>query len=92
MPVRGEAEIPMANFGGIMNWKAEGTGAILIQSRHDRYYRATFMSPCYDLPYAEDIRFATGAIDTLDRFDSVIVRGHQCFFRTFEEIPKPEKF
>jgi len=91
-PLAARAQIPFVSYGGVDDWRAEGTGAILIKARMGRYYRATFMAPCIDLPTAEHIGFETGALDTLDKFDSIVVRGRECSFRSFEEIPKPAKW
>jgi hypothetical protein len=85
-------EIPFVHQGGIYDWKADGTGAILIESLQHRYYRATFMAPCDQLPFTEHVGFATDALDTLDKFDSIVVGHQRCYFQTFTEIPKPAGF
>lgn len=84
-----EAEIPFANHGGIWDWRADGPGAILIKSRSGHYYRATFMAPCIELPFAQRVGFVTDARDVLDRFQSITVGRDRCQFQTFTEIAKP---
>lgn len=85
-----DAEIPFANHGGIYDWRAEGRDAILIESIDHHFYRATFMAPCEDLPFVERVGFVTDARDTLDKFESIVVRHQECVFASFTEIPKPE--
>ncbi len=86
------AEIPFANHGGIYDWRAEGNDAIVIESQSHHYYRATFLSPCFDLKFRDRVGFVTDARDVLDKFDSVRVGEQTCQFVTFDEIPKPEKW
>ncbi len=89
MPAPKRVEIPFANHGGIDDWKAEGTGGILIKSSQGNYYRATFTAVCLDLPYTERVGFDVSGTDTLDKFGAIEVRGHRCSFDSFTEIPKP---
>jgi len=86
------AEIPFANHGGIYDWKADGDNAILIKSLSGKYYRATFMSRCIGLPFAQTIGFVTTGTDTLDKFGSVQLHHENCQFQSFEAIPKPDKW
>ena len=86
------AEIPFANHGGIYDWRAQGNDAIVIESQSHHFYRATFLSPCYDLKFRDRVGFVTDARDVLDKFDSVRVGEQTCQFITFDEVPKPEKW
>jgi hypothetical protein len=86
------AEIPFANHGGIYDWKADGENAILIKSLSRKYYRATFMSRCIGLPFAQTIGFVTTGTDTLDKFGSILLHHENCQFQSFEAIPKPDKW
>ena len=88
-PAAPDAQIQFANHGGIWDWKADGKDAILIKSRSGRYYRATFLAPCFDLPFAERVGFVTDARDVLDKFQSIEVGGRRCTFQSFTQIPKP---
>ncbi len=90
--LQANASIPFLNHGGVEDWRAEGSTALLVKSRTGHYYRATFMSPCRNLPYAVGIGFKSDGTDTLDKFDSVEVRGERCVFVAFDEIPKPDKW
>src|SRR5579862_3110017 len=82
-------EIAFANHGGIWDWRADGHDAILVKSRSGQYYRATFMSPCFSLPFAEQVGFVTDSREVLDKFQSIDVGHERCQFQTFTEIPKP---
>lgn len=86
------AQIPFANHGGIYDWRAEGNNAMIVESRDHRFYRATFLSPCYDLKFRDRVGFVTDARDVLDKFDAVRVGDQTCQFISFDEIPKPEKW
>ena len=86
------AEILFASHGGVFDWRAEGENAIVIESRDHRYYRATFLYPCYGLQFRTRVGFVTDARDILDKFDAVRVGDRTCSFVSFDEIPKPEKW
>lgn len=81
--------IPFVNYGSINDWRAVNYRAILIASDHNRWYKATFFSPCFDLPYALTVGFVTGPSGSLDKFSSILVHGHQCWFKSLEEVPAP---
>lgn len=83
------ATIFAADLGGIRNWRADGRDALLIESTHDRWYRATFFGPCSELRFADRIGFVTSPAGELDRFSSILVGRHECQFRTFDAIPAP---
>jgi hypothetical protein len=84
-----QASIPFVEFGNINDWRAEGADGIYIQSTDRHWYHATFMARCIDLPYAENIGFRTTPPLPMDKFDSILVRGQPCYFRTFEKVPGP---
>ncbi|MDB5367998.1 MAG: hypothetical protein JWM77_3925 [Rhodospirillales bacterium] len=80
------ARIPFFRLN-IDDWKEEDGKAILIRTRDHRYYRAPFMGPCPDLPFATGVGFDTGGGDELDRFSAVLVEGRRCQFQELYEIP-----
>ncbi len=90
-PKSAEASIPFVNHGGIKDWRDDGRDAIYIQDRHGQWYRATFMAPCFDLPFAETIGFETRGPDTFDKFGTVIVRGRQCAVTSLAKSSAPPK-
>jgi hypothetical protein len=91
-PAAQAAEIPFANHGGIYDWRADGNAAIIIESQNHHFYRATFLSPCYELKFHDRVGFVTDARDVLDKFDSIRTEHETCQFVSFDEIAKPEKW
>lgn len=74
-PPSAEASIPFVNHGGIQDWRAQGDSTLYVQDQHRQWYRATLISPAFDLPFVETIGFDARGTDTFDRFASVLVRG-----------------
>lgn len=72
-----EARIPFVNHGGIRDWRDDGHDTLYVQDRFRHWYKATLMTPAFDLPYTEAIGFDTGPGDTLDKFSAVVVRGQR---------------
>lgn len=84
------AAIHFADLGGVENWKADGSTAILIEGRNHRWYRATFFGPCPSLRFASTIGFVTEPSGDLDRFSSILVDGERCWFKTFDRVADRE--
>jgi hypothetical protein len=85
-----DVSIAFADHGGIKDWQADGNAGIWIQDIHRKWYYARFMSPCYELKFAERVGFVTGPGGQLDRFSSVKVRGEpRCVFSSFDENAGP---
>lgn len=84
------AVIKFADLGGIEDWRALDNGNLLIEGTRHTYYVATFYGPCLDLRSADHIGFVTDPSGSLTRFDSIVVRGHQCTFRSLTEVPAEE--
>lgn len=93
-PLGVEARIAFANQGGISDWQPDGSRGIFVQDVHRQWYRAGFLTPCTDLPFADAIGFVTRGPDDLDKFSSILVRGRQCRFDNFvtsEGPPRKDK-
>ena len=71
----GQAHIPLANYGGIRAWSADGETALYIQGRNRRWYHAELRQPCPDLPSAQYLRFLAEPNGVFDRSSSIIVKG-----------------
>lgn len=84
------AVIRFADLGGIREWRAEGIRSILIQGANSQWYRATFFSECFDLPWVEKVAFVTEPDGSLKQFSSIIAGGKQCYFKRVEKIPDPD--
>ncbi|WP_414900816.1 DUF6491 family protein [Sphingomonas flavalba] len=73
-----EASIPFAS-SSINSWQADGNDAVYIQDLRRQWYRATLIGPCTELPFANAVGFDAGrALNTLDRFSTIVVRGQRC--------------
>ncbi len=83
--------IRFVDHRSIEDWRAEGNKAIVIETVNHRWYRATFFTPCQELPYSESIAFETSPKGTLNRFSSIVVRGERCRFQSLEEIADPSE-
>jgi hypothetical protein len=87
-----DVRIPFANSGGIRDWQPDGHEALFIQDAHGRWYRATLMGSCNDLPYSERIAFLTDGTGSLDKFSAVAVKGQRCQFNSLvPSAPPPSK-
>lgn len=82
-----QTAIHFADIGNVWNWQAHNANEMYIQSNNKKWYRATFWSPCYELPYAISVAFVTEPNGDLNSFSSVLVRGERCWFKTFERAP-----
>lgn len=90
-----DAHIPFVNHGGIRDWRSTDKETVYIQASNRDWYKATLMSPAFDLPYANSIGFDTGPNGTLDKFSSIVVRGQRYPIVSLERIagepPKKQK-
>lgn len=84
---RQDARIPFVNHGGIRDWRADDKDAVYIQASNRDWYKATLMTPAFDLPYAFTIGFDAGPAGTLDKFSAIIVRGQRYPIASLERIP-----
>lgn len=83
------ASIAFADLGGIKDWRSDSSDELYVESIHNKWYKATFFGPCFDLPFADRIAFVTEPDGSLDKFSSILVDGHRCHFRTFEAVDGP---
>jgi hypothetical protein len=73
----------------INTWQPDGTKGLYIQLDNKQWYYATFQAPCIDLPYAMGIGFRTQPPLSLDKFDSIVVQGRTCFFKSLDPSSGP---
>jgi len=85
-----EASIPFANSGGVRDWVVENDRNLLLQDRQGQWYRARLLSPAPSLAYSSSLRFATGPSGTLEKLDSVIVRGQKFPIVSLTRIDPPQ--
>jgi hypothetical protein len=87
-----EAQIPFANHGGIYNWQVINDRTVLIQGQNRKWYKATLMSSCFDLPFAERLGFESNSDGSFDKFSSIKARGQNCpLISLVETTPPPRK-
>lgn len=90
-----DARIPFVNHGGIRDWRSDDKDVVYIQASNRDWYKATLVTPAYDLPFVQAIGFDTGPIGTLDKFSSIVVRGQRYPIAALEKIdgepPKRDK-
>ena len=84
-----EASIPFADMGSIDNFDPVDEYTIYVQDVHQRWYKASLIGPCTDLPFATAVAFDVRGTQTLDQFSSVIVNGRSCAFKSFVESGPP---
>ena len=86
-----EASIPFADHNGIYTWQVENSRSLLIQSQSKKWYRATLMSSCFDLPFAEQVAFETNPNGSFDKFSAIRVRSQRCPVTSLVETTAPAK-
>ena len=86
-----EAGIPFTEFGSIYDWRPDGTAGIYIQTDNRKWYHATFMAPCTNLTSTEHVGIRTTPPLPLTKFDSIEVRGEDCYFKSIEQVPGPPR-
>lgn len=90
-----DARIPFVNHGGVRDWRSNDKDTVYIQASNRDWYKATLMTPAFDLPYANAIGFDTGPNGTLDKFSTIVVRGQRYPIASLERIagepPKKQK-
>jgi hypothetical protein len=83
------ASIPFSEFGNIYDWRADGSAGIYVESDNRTWFHATFLAPCENLPFTEHVGFRTTPPLPIDKFDSIEVRGGNCYFNSLEKVSGP---
>jgi hypothetical protein len=86
--------MPQSSFtssGGIRDWRADGNQALFIQAPNGKWFRAELMSPCIDLPFAEDIGLITRPAGRFDKFSSIMVKNRTCQVRSLVASEGPSR-
>jgi hypothetical protein len=84
-----EVSIPFAQFGGIDDWRADGTKALYVKGRGKDWYYATLMSTCQGLNFAQTIGFRNEASGSFDKFSTILVDGQPCQLTSLTKSEKP---
>lgn len=88
-----EASIPFVNSGNaVREWQADGVDGLWVQDAHKQWYYAKLIGPCHGLDFALHVGFDNRAVDTLDRFSTVVVPGQgRCAIQSFTKSEAPPK-
>jgi hypothetical protein len=86
-----EASIPFADHDGIYNWQVIDDRTVLIQGQNRKWYKASLMSRCFDLRFAERLGFESNPNGSFDKFSSITVRGQNCPLTSLVEAPPPPR-
>jgi len=90
VPPAREAQIPFADKT-IWNWRVVDDGTVLIQDRGRRWYKATLLGPCFNLPFAQRLGFESNSDGTFDKFSAIHVREQRCPLVSLAETTAPPK-
>ncbi|HKJ74299.1 MAG TPA: DUF6491 family protein [Alphaproteobacteria bacterium] len=93
---KGRAVINFANLPHrIDSWQADGTKGIYLRVGIKKWYHATFLSPCIDLPFVTHVGIVTDGMGQVDRFSSIVVNTtigpQRCWFKAVDEVEGPPK-
>jgi hypothetical protein len=86
-----EANIPFANHHGIYSWRVVNDQVVLIQAENRKWYKATLLTHCIDLPFAEHVGFETNPDGSFDKFSSIRLRHQNCPLVSLVETAAPGK-
>ena len=86
-----EASIPFADHDGIYNWQVIDDRTVLIQGQNRKWYKASLMSRCFDLRFAERLGFESNPDGSFDKFSSITVRGQNCPLSSLVDAPPPPR-
>ena len=87
-----EASIPFVRLGEVYDFEADSDRGVYLQDRSRKWYYASILGPCTNLPFATRIGVKTRGLDSLDRFGSILVDGQDCQIdRLVTSGPPPKK-
>jgi hypothetical protein len=90
-----EVQINFANHGGIWDWSVVDNRTLLIQDRSRRWYKATLLVNCTDLPFDQKLGFESNADGSFDKFSVIQTRQQRCplvsLVRTDAPVSKKSK-
>ena len=84
-----EASIAFPAYGTVRNFEADGDDGIWIEDQRRDWYYAQLIGYCPDLDFVQSIAIDTRGTARLDKFGSIIVKGHRCAFTSFVTAEKP---
>jgi hypothetical protein len=85
-----EARIAFASTN-IWNWQVVDNRTVLIETNSHKWYKASLLSPCIDLPYSERIGFQSNTDGSFDKFSAIQTRGTLCPLISLTATDAPPK-
>jgi hypothetical protein len=86
-----QASIPFANHGGINDWRVVDDHTVLIQGTGRQWYKASLMTPCINLPFAQRIGFKSNPDGSFDKFSAIKLRHQTCPLTSLVKTDPPAK-
>ncbi len=83
--------IPFVATTGLYSWRAGEDNSLLLEARHNDWYKATFKGYCPPLRFETQIGVIAGPIGSFDEFSKVLVDDRICYVDTLEHIADPDK-
>lgn len=86
-----QASIAFANHGGIYDWRVIDDRTVLIEALDRQWYKATLMSPCINLTFAQRLGFETNPDGSFDKFSAIRLHHQICPLTSLVKTAPPGK-
>lgn len=86
-----EERVPLVNFRGFRDFRAEGNELVYLRLSSRTWYRAELNGPCNELHRADTIGLDTRGSSYLDRFSALLVRGDRCQLKSLTRSAPPAR-
>jgi len=83
--------IPFVATTGMYNWRVGEDNSLLLEARHNDWYKATFRGYCPPLRFEHQIGVIADPMGSFDEFSKVLVDDSICYVDTLEHIDNPDK-
>ncbi|PHS24586.1 MAG: hypothetical protein COA85_08150 [Robiginitomaculum sp.] len=83
--------IPFVATTGLYSWRVGEDNSMLLEARHNDWYKATFRGYCPPLRFEQQIGVIAGPMGGFDEFSKVLVDDSICYVDTLEHIGNPDK-
>jgi Family of unknown function (DUF6491) len=85
----GETVIP--RISAFLDWRPDGSQALLIQADTGRWYRATLQAPCPRMLNRAAMRFLGSPGNRFDRFSAINAAGWRCQVASVTRAEPPRR-
>ena len=85
----GETAIP--RISGYLDWRPDGSQALLIQADTGRWYRATLTAPCPRMQNRTAMRFIGSPGNRFDRNSAINADGWRCLVASVTRADPPRR-